>query len=86
MFMTGLSTLEKKLYQLLIIHLSNMPGLSSKVIQSPLSFFGVDSLTMTTIIISIEKEFCLQFHDDELSASNFKSIQSIASLLCKKLE
>lgn len=46
--------------------------------------FGLDSLKLMYIVISIECEFSVKFDDDELIANRFNTIQKIYDQICLK--
>ena len=46
---------------------------------------GIDSLSIVTLIVSIEEEFNILFNDDDLDPSKLVSINSLVSLVEKYL-
>jgi phosphopantetheine attachment domain protein len=41
---------------------------------------GVDSLSLVTLIVSIEEEFGIAFTDDDLQPENLRSLESLVAL------
>ena len=54
--------------------------------QDNLFDLGLDSLQGIKLLVVIEEQFEIEFHDDEYNLENFKSIESIVNLLQKHLE
>jgi acyl carrier protein len=50
-----------------------------------LSEFGINSLKFIQIIVELENEFCVEFNDNELNYSNYKSIDQIFELVQSKI-
>ena len=46
---------------------------------------GVDSLSLVTLIVSIEEEFGITFFDDDLRPENLRTLSSLISLTEKYL-
>lgn len=46
---------------------------------------GVDSLSLVTIIVSVEEEFGITFSDDDLQPENLKSLLGLVELTEKYL-
>lgn len=48
-----------------------------------LSVYGLDSLKRVELVIILEDKFGINFHDSDLTQSNFETINSIGKLLQK---
>ena len=48
-----------------------------------LKFNGIDSLTLVSLIVTIEDEFQISFTDDDLNPENLKKISDIVKLVEK---
>ncbi len=58
---------------------------SSIAADVPLHELGIDSLTLTEILVFIEQTFKLKLIESGLYMRDFETIQSLASLIHKKL-
>ncbi|MBO9599794.1 MAG: acyl carrier protein [Cohnella sp.] len=52
----------------------------------PLSTIGLDSLNCMEIVVNIEEEFAVAFHDEELLLDNLNTINKLCAMVSKKLE
>lgn len=52
----------------------------------PLSTIGLDSLNCMEIVVNIEEEFAITFHDEELLLDNLNTINKLCGAVSKKLE
>ena len=46
---------------------------------------GIDSIIIVDIIVAIEETYEFEFDSEELNLDNFRSIDTIAELVCKKI-
>ena len=46
-----------------------------------LSLYGMDSLTLVSLIVEVENIFSITFNDDDLNPNNLKTLDSIAEIL-----
>ena len=47
--------------------------------------YGINSLDIIELIVSIEEHFNIEFNDTDLSLTNFDSISSIANIVFERL-
>lgn len=52
----------------------------------PLSVIGLDSLNCMEIVVNIEEEFAVTFHDEEMLLDNLNTINKLCGMVSKKLE
>lgn len=52
----------------------------------PLSTIGLDSLNCMEIVVNVEEEFGVAFHDEELLLDNLNTINKLCAMVSKKLE
>lgn len=50
-------------------------------INEELSLYGMDSLTLVSLIVEVENIFSITFNDDDLNPNNLKTLDSIAEIL-----
>ncbi|WP_027086232.1 acyl carrier protein [Cohnella panacarvi] len=51
-----------------------------------LATIGLDSLNCMEIVVNIEEEFSVAFHDEELLLDNLNTINKLCVMVSKKLE
>lgn len=45
----------------------------------------LDSVSIVSIILALEKEFLISIHDDEISAATFKTLGTLTQFIQKKI-
>lgn len=45
----------------------------------------LDSVSIVSIILALEKEFSISIHDDEISAATFKTLGTLVQFIQKKI-
>ena len=77
--------LPQTIKQLIGILAKMMPSYDSDFWQAETELFGAvaefDSMAIVTLIGEIEDQFDIEFEDDDISAENFASIESLAELV-----
>lgn len=72
---------ENKLKRVIIAHLNldKTPDELDPLEENFLDAFGFDSYDALKLLIIVEKEFALEIDDDDLDASLFRTIRSLAA-------
>jgi acyl carrier protein len=54
--------------------------------EAPLSAIGLDSLNCMEIVVNIEEEFSIAFHDEELLLDRLNTINKLCAIVEQKLQ